>query len=211
MLIRLKRELIGPLQTPTTGLLLTNAEIKFCNTGVKTSGQVEGFYMSGFEVVLCGTSTTPSIDLSASGSLQGPAFHLVNGHVDAIGDGVHMTNLSTIHVHNVDFSHVSPAAISGTLLYLLNCLDATITDCMFASQVNKIADENGIFLTSTARTTISGNHFVTMQPTASGSCIVAYTGSTTVRVTNNIFSNVRNATDNHIGSQFYYDTDNIVE
>jgi nitrous oxidase accessory protein NosD len=202
----------GTTTDNTTGLFLTNAEIKFCKTGVQVSGLVEGFYMSGFEVAFCGTATAPVMDLSTSSTPQGLAFHLVNGHVDAQYDGVHMTNLRGIHVHNVDFLR-SQTTNPGTLLYLLNCKEATITDCTFLSDPKGAGStENGVFLTSTSFTTISGNNFGDMQqgPGETGSCIVAYTGSTTVRVTNNIFHNVGSATGNYIGSQFYYDADNII-
>ena len=58
---------------------------------------------------------------------------------------------------------------------------------------------------------ISGNTFSNLQPTSAGSCIVALSGNT-VRVTENIFENVKNAVDNRIGASLYYDPDdNIVK
>jgi len=58
---------------------------------------------------------------------------------------------------------------------------------------------------------VSGNIFRALKPTQTGSCIVAYTGSSTIRVTDNIFDLVRQAYDNRIGTSFYYDMNNIVK
>jgi hypothetical protein len=196
----------------TTGIHLTNVEIKFCNAAIVTSGWVEGFYMSGFEVVSCGTGGQPALSLASSqSSSPSPAFTLLNGHVDMIGDGVRMTNLSAIKVSHVDFEHANPVAVNGTHLALTNCIAAIISDNTFTSQVNGIANENGVFLTSTNDARVSGNIFRTLKPTQAGSCIVAYTGSSTIRVTDNIFDFVRQAYDNRIGTSFYYDTNNIVK
>jgi hypothetical protein len=202
----------SPTNIPTTGIQITNTEIKWCSTGVKTSGWVEGFYMSSFEVVFCGAAGLYALDLASSQSASpSPAFNLTNGHIDMVAGGVKMTNLSSVKVSNVDFSHVNSAAVDGTHLQLTNCIGVLICDNSFSGQANKYASENGVFLTTTQFARVSGNIFRLLKPTAAGSCIVAYTGSTTVRVTENIFATVRMATDNHIGAEFYYDSDNIVK
>jgi hypothetical protein len=196
---------------PTTGIQLTNLEIQWCNAAIVTAGWVEGFYMSGFEVVFSGTGGPPALDLKSSQvSSPSPAFTLLNGHVHMIGSGVKMTNLSAIKVSHVEFIHLQSTADS-TLLELNNCIDVVISDNSFTSQTNTFANENGVFLTTTSDARVSGNNFQSLKPTQAGSCIVANTGSSTVRVTDNIFDFVSHAYNNLIGTSFYYDTDNIVK
>ncbi|MBA3351910.1 MAG: hypothetical protein H0U23_05710 [Blastocatellia bacterium] len=196
----------------TTGLFITNAEIQWCNSAISTAGWVEGFYMSGFEVVLCGTPAgTPALNFLSTAPSQSPAFTLINGHVDMLGDGVKMQNLSAIKVSHVDFEHVNGTA-DGTYLSLTACIGAIITDCTFTSASNVFNNENGVFLTSTDQARVSGNIFRGLDPKAggTGSPIVAYTGSKTVRISGNIFKSCQNSFDNYIGSQAYYDTDNVI-
>lgn len=197
---------------PTTGLHLTNTEIKFCNSAVFTFGWVEGFYMSGFEVVLCGKNGHPALDLNSSQiSSPSPAVNLLNGHIDMIEDGVSISNFSAVKVSNVDFERVSTAAIDGTHLYLQNCLGVIISDCTFTGAPPQgTTNENGVFLSSARQVRVSGNIFRGLLPSTTGSCIVASYGSDTVRITDNIFSAVHQATANY-GTNFYYDVDNLIQ
>jgi hypothetical protein len=206
----------GTTGVGTTGLMLSNIEIKFCNTAIQTSGWVEGLYLSNFEIVDNGVSGQPSLNLMSNQSLSpSPQFHLVNGHIDTLGDGLRMTNLSSIEISHVGFAHSvnNGSTADSTILATTNCINVNITDCTFGSTTTPApANENGIFLTSTNNARISGVIFRIMKPTATGSCIVAYTGSTTVRVTDCIFDTVKQNVDNHIGTSFYYDADdNIVK
>lgn len=201
----------SPATSATTGLYLTSTEIRLCNTAVLTSGWVEGFYMSGFEIVLCGLAGKAAIDLQSSQAASpSPAFTVLNGHLDFFADGIRMLNLSAIKVSQVDFQHTSSAAIDGTHLVLTNCIAAIVTDCTFTSQLNKINNENGVFLTTTQQARVSGNIFRGLFPLVSGSPIVAYNGSQTVRITENIFKTCRNSFDNYIGGEAYYATDNVI-
>lgn len=201
----------SPTDSATTGLYLTSTEIRLCNTAVLTSGWVEGFYMSGFEIVLCGIAGHAAIDLQSSqAGSPSPAFNLMNGHLDFFADGVRMVNLSAVKVCQVDFQHTSTAAIDGTHLVLTNCIGAIVADSSFTSQTNKINNENGVFLTGVQQARVSGNIFRNLYPLQTGSPIVAYTGSKTVRVSGNIFKTCRNSFDNHIGGEAYYDADNVI-
>lgn len=144
----------------TTGIHITSTEIKYCDTGVKTSGWVEGFYMSGFEVVLCGRNGHPALDLTSSQSTrQGPEFHLINGHVDSIGDGIRMVNLASIHISNVGFGHSSSVATDGTHIFFDNCVRMTVAGCTFGGRANQYANENGIFLQNSKFAHIDGKYF----------------------------------------------------
>lgn len=167
--------------------------------------------MSNFEIVLCGTPAgTPALNLfSSQATLQSPAFTLINGHIDMLGDGVKMQNLSAVKVSHVDFEHVN-GVMDGTHLSLTKCIGAIITDCTFTSANMAFANENGVFLTTTDQARVSGNIFRTLYPNSSGSPIVAYTGSKTVRISGNIFKSCRNSFDNYIGTQAYYDADNVI-
>lgn len=189
---------VSPATIPTTGIFISNVQIKYCDYGVLTDGWVEGLYMSGFEVVLCGRNGRPVMDLKSTQSSPSPAFHLLNGHIDLIGDGVRMTNLSGVKISKVDFAHINPpVTTSGTHLHFYGCLGIQVTDCSFTGNSGslKLPDENGVFLTNSRIARISGNTFGGLQPT-NGSCIVVYSGSSGVRITDNLFNNVR---------QRYYD------
>ncbi len=200
----------SPDATATTGIFLTSTEIKFCKSAVVTSGWVEGFYMSGFEVVLCGSAGHAALDLQSSRAASpSPAFTLINGHLDFFADGVRMANLSAVKVCQVDFQHTSPLALDGTHLLLTNCIAAIIADCTFTSQTNKINNENGVFLIATQQARVAGNIFRNLYPLQTGSPIVAYNDSKTVRVSENIFKTCRNTFDNYIGNEGYYDGDNV--
>jgi hypothetical protein len=204
----------SPTTIPTTGIQISNTEIKWCNIAVQTSGWVEGFYMSGFEVVLCGTPGYALDLLSSQSGSPSPAFNLINGHVSMLAGGVKMTNLSAIKISNVDFSHVAgSSSADGTFVSLNNTIGAIIFDCTFGSQITPpISNENGVFLTNAKQTRISGNIFRLLQPTLTGSAIVPYTGTDTVRVTDNIFKTVKNIYDNNYGAtNFYYGADNFVQ
>jgi hypothetical protein len=54
-----------------------------------------------------------------------------------------------------------------------------------------VSDENGILVNDSDFVRIGGNNFTHMQPT-NGSCIVVFSNSSVTRITDNLFSNVRN-------------------
>jgi hypothetical protein len=179
---------------PSTGLQLSNLEIKWCNTALLTNGYVEGLYMTGFEFISCGRSGYPAVSLSAyAGELgsAGSLFHLVNGQVDSIGDGITMTNLILAKISNVYFRHTGTEAADGTMLAINNVSDAIVSECTFYGVDNTVSGENGIFLTDSQSVRIAGNNFSHMQPWNNGSCIVVYGSSSVVRITDNLFSSFR--------------------
>ena len=178
-----------------TGFDLSNLEVKWCNSALKTSGHTEGLYLTGFEFISCGWGGLPAADLSNSG---GGAIQLVNGTVDSVAGGVFLTDQTFVKISNVRFVHTGPEVSHGTMLYLHNGFGATVSQCSFYGVDPGTGwYENGIYVESMASVQLNGNNFNHMQP-AGGSCIVALGGATTaLRITDNLFSNV--------GSQYYID------
>jgi hypothetical protein len=179
----------------TTGLQITNFEIKFADTAVRTLGWVEGFYMTGFEVVLCGQHGVPAVDLSSfDPNNRKPSFHLVSGHIQSIEQGLRLGNLSDVRISKVNFAHAAANdqhdyTLSGTIVNINNCLDVVVSGCTFYGW--PVPNENGVFLDNSHGVRIAGNYFFHMQPT-NGSCIVVLANSDTARITDNLFNDVRN-------------------
>jgi polygalacturonase len=177
-----------------SGAQMTNLEVKWCNTALAVSGHVEGLYVTGFEFISCGRSSQPAISLSTLGDppIAGAAFHLVNGQVDAIGNGIVLNNMIFVKISNVYFRHTGSEATFGTMLSVNSVDDLVVADCTFygVDPFPVVSDENGIFLTDAHNVRIGGNNFSHMQPN-NGSCIVIWSNSSAVRITDNLFSNVR--------------------
>jgi hypothetical protein len=182
-----------------TGFNISNLQVKWCNSALKTSGHTEGLYLTGFEFISCGRGdpAVPAADLS---QVNGGAIHLVNGTVDSVGGGVFMTNQTFAKISNVRFVHTGPEASHGTMLYLHNGVGATVTQCSFYGLApGSGLYENGIFVENMASVQLNGNNFNRMRPLG-GSCIVALGGATTsFRVTDNLFSDVNSQY--HIGPE----------
>lgn len=180
----------------TTGLQLSNLDMKWCNTALRTNGWVEGLYLTGFEFVLCGQQGMPAVDLNTFDSVnRKPAFHLYNGHVDAIENGIRLTNIKGAKLSNLLLLHNSAAAIAGSIVALNNCTDAIISHCTFfgvnpANQEPDVASETGILLNNAHQVRIAGNFFSNMLPTTSGSCISVQANSNLVRITDNLFGDL---------------------
>jgi hypothetical protein len=175
---------------PTTGLQMTNLEIKFANTAVRTRGWVEGLYMTGFEIVDCGDYDMPAVDLLSTGPTNRPGFNLVNGHVESLQHGVKLTNLSAARISKVFFLHHSSddRGRSGTILTVQNCTDAVVSQCTFIGVGANIADATGIVLDNADSVQITGNSFSHMLPANSKDvCIVIMANSNVVRIVNNLF------------------------
>lgn len=187
--------------TATTGMQITNAQIKYCDSAVYTHNHVEGLYMSGFEIVLCGTNSRPALDISST-QYGAPAFNILNGHVEMIADGLRMTNLSAVKVSHVDFEHVSDAAQDGTHAFFDGCIAVSVSDCTFTGRSGKYANENGVYLNNVQLARVTGNMFRGLQPTSNGSCIVMVGGWTPILVTENLFSDIRSAYYDLIGARY---------
>jgi hypothetical protein len=191
----------------TTGFQVSNISVKWCNVGLRTEGWVEGLYMTGFEFFSCGRGDdNPSIRLNCSGVTPG-AFQLVNGVVDTVGGGLHMSNFIFAKVSNVSFKHNGSEVGHSTLLSVDNVSPVVISECSFYGMDPHGLNgpfENGIFVKNATAVQITGNYFTNMQSENAGSGIVVYDGSSVVRVTDNVFTtSVRSRIDNHVGDTYF--------
>jgi pectate lyase-like protein len=179
----------------TAGLQISNFEIKFADTAVRTLGWVEGFYMTGFEVVLCGQHGVPAVDLTSfDPNNQKSSFHLLSGHIQTLEQGIRLLNLSDVRISKVNFAHAASDGkhdftLDGTIVNISNSADVVVSGCTFFGW--PVANENGVLLDNAHGVRIAGNYFFHMQP-ANGSCIVILANSDTARITDNLFSDVRN-------------------
>lgn len=174
----------------TTGLQVSNLQVKYVQTGLQTSGWVEGVYLTGFEIVFGGREGVPMVDLAvnAPGGVQKPTFHLVNGHVQGEGGGVRLTNLTGVKISKVLFLHNTLNAVPGSMVEFNNCTDAVVSQCTFHGRGNGFANENGILLNNADFVRIAENNFTAISP-LQGSGIVVQANSEAVRITNNLFGN----------------------
>jgi hypothetical protein len=196
----------SPFDVATTGLNASNLQIKWCNSAFRTVGHVEGIYMTGFDFFDCGRGTASdgahyAVELTANVGVS-PSFlkpttaHFVNGKIDSVQGGLRTSILNT-KVSNVRFTHTGSEALDGTMLwvdghsYSGGTTDAMVTECSFYGVQSSVA-ENGVFVQDAHSVRIAGNNFTHMQP-GSGSCIVAIGTSSVVRITDNLFDNVRQA------------------
>jgi len=177
-----------PNLVAATGFNISNLQIKWCNSAFKTSGHTEGIYLTGFEFISCGRAGWFAADLN---NANGGAIHLVNGTVDTIGAGVFVQNQTFVKISNVRFLHTGPEASHATILYLHNGFGATVSQCSFYGlDPSSTLLENGIYVENMASVQLNGNNFTHMRPVG-GSCIVATgSGTTALRITDNLFSNV---------------------
>jgi hypothetical protein len=177
----------------TTGLQLSDLEIAFVNTALRTNGWVEGLYATRFEFVQCGQHDAPAVDLNSfdPANLK-PTFHLVNGHVDIIQNGIRATNLRDVKITKVLLLHNGGAERNGSMVIFNNCFDATVSQCTFIGGVYDtvfgipLTDQTGILLNNADSVQITGNFFTEMT-TATGSAITTLSTSSVVRITNNLF------------------------
>jgi hypothetical protein len=179
----------SPPRHATTGVQLSNIEVKWCNTGLEASGHAEGLYMTGFEIVSCGRNG-PAISLSGSTTGAGGVFQLANGLVDSVGGGISMSGFVYGKVANVSFRHNGSEIQSGTMLNITSVQPVQVSDCSFYGSGGTTPLENGIWLNSVTGAQISGNNFINLQAT-DGYPIVLFTGSSLARITDNLFTNVR--------------------
>jgi len=99
-----------------------------------------------------------------------------------------LQNQTFVKVSNVRFVHTGPEASHGTMLYLHNGFGATVSQCSFYGLAPGTPWlENGIYVDNMASVQLNGNNFSHMQP-AGGSCIAAVgSGTTALRITDNLF------------------------
>jgi hypothetical protein len=185
----------SPSNYQTSGLHMSNLQIKYCNTALRTNGWVENLFLTGFEFVLCGSFGSPAVDLNSSDTVNlKPAFHLVNGHVDFLEHGLRLTNLRGVKISKLLLIHTSghEQALSGTDLALNNCNDAVISQCTFIGVGYDVDDEIGIRVNNAHFVQILGNYFTHMLPlnpqgNPQDACINVQSNSSVVRIINNVF------------------------
>lgn len=184
-----------------TGIHLSNSQIKYCNRALETNGHVEGIYMTQFEITSCGWANGPAIKIGTqSDPFIGGVITLVNGRIDSVGNGVDISNYIYAKISDVYFKHSDSDPVNGTMLKMFNVKDATVTECTFHG-VNSVQSEYGIviddvipsppFAFSNTAARIDGCNFTHMQPSNQGYCIGLTGASTRIRITDNLFSDIR--------------------
>jgi hypothetical protein len=200
----------SPSDQVTTGLNASNLQIKWCNSAFRTAGHVEGIYMTGFEFFSCGRAGLYAVDLAGSigpapNYLKPATSQFVNGLIDSVGSGM-ATTLPFTKVSNVRFTHTGPEVADSTMLYINGtngAFDMMVTECSFYGvSPGQVANENGIFVYNAHSVRLAGNHFSHMQP-GNGSCIVIIGNSSVVRVTDNLFNDVRSPYYNAVGDTYF--------
>ena len=193
----------------TTQLFVNNVSMLYWGKAVKTSGHVEGFYMSNFELAGVGTYGGFAMELFATNGFgtRSPVFHLMNGHFSFLGGGVHFNNVATVKAAGVDFAHTGYGVGvggqgSGTHVYLNGVSGAIIDHCDFAGDPG-VDYENGVFAANNSSgVQVSGCTFG-LSPRFGGSALVALTGSTKIRWLDSLFDGTINRYDNYAGSNTF--------
>ncbi|HTG44177.1 MAG TPA: glycosyl hydrolase family 28-related protein [Verrucomicrobiae bacterium] len=173
----------------STGFNMSNLQVKWCNTAFRTTGHVEGVYLTGFEFTSCGRGGSPAVDLNITEPLNGGAFHLVNGTIDMVGSGLWLTNPGFVKVSNVRFKHNGPDATDGGhMVYINGGFNVTVSQCSFyGPDANSgVPWENAIFAINSASLQFNGNNFYNLKA-ASDYGIVVWGNSPSLRITDNLF------------------------
>ena len=189
----------APPNSTATQLFVTNLHVSYYKTAVRTSGPVEGLYMSGFELVFCGSATTGAMELTATrpnGDAL-PVFHIMNGHINQLFNGVKLNNLLNVKFANVNFFNIYG---TGTHLEAINCSGVNVTGCEFIDFVcsekgegcTPITAGNGIYLHNTiagksVSAKIIGNNFALQNPDG-GQAILVSAGCSRTMIFDNDFS-----------------------
>lgn len=176
----------------TTQLFLHNIYVAHFKVGIQTAGHLEGFYMNGFELLFCGSSTTPSMDLKASASNASylPVFHIENGHTDFLHNGIELTNVSSVRIFHVNFL---AQKYDGTHVYLNGCYGANISDNTFSDVNDPTYPENtsnGILCNDAHDVILKNNEFSAMPQPTNGNAIGILANCSHVRIMDNIFESV---------------------
>jgi hypothetical protein len=168
----------------TTGLQMSAIAITFANTALRTNGWVEGLSLFDFEFVLCGQLGMPAVDLNSIASLKPQSFHLYNGHVQQLENGIRATNVTGLKlrklylIHNIDINFVQP----GSIIALNNCTDAIVSQCSFLG-TGSVTPDLGIVLNNAHSVRIAGNFFAQFR----SACIGIMSDSDVVHITDNLF------------------------
>lgn len=183
----------SPNNYRTRGLQLSQLEFHYCNTALQTNGWVQDLFLNNFEFVLCGQFNMPAVDLNTSDATRQSVFHIANGHVNLLQQGMRVTRVRDFKISNVFFFHWTgdQFAGSGDHLVLQSCTGAVISQNTFNAPLGDVPSSNGINLLDSHDVRVEGNYFRDMKPGTSGSCVVVPSTCSLVRIVNNIFDNVR--------------------
>jgi len=181
---------------PATQLFLRNAYIAYYRTGVQTSGWVEGFYMSGFELVFCGSPSTAALVLTGANPNAVPIVHIQDGHINQISNGIKITNFLHVKISHVNFFNM--IAPNGSHIKLTNCSEAILTDNDFGDY--DPGASNGIYLVNNQGARICGNNF---SLPSGGACVFVDATSTQTKILDNNFNGFVTPINNLAGTQTY--------
>jgi hypothetical protein len=155
--------------------------------GIKTSGAVEGFYLSKFELVFCGhplPNSKAAMELSA-GDAPGIVFHISDGHVNQVANGIRLTNIWHAKISQVNFFNIK---YDGTHITLANCRSVMITDNNFEDYgIAGETNSNGIYSINSSQVRLAGNSIALATTTTSGHCITVDSASRKVKILDNMF------------------------
>jgi hypothetical protein len=180
----------------STQLFLHNIYVSYFQIGIATSGDVEGFYMSGFELLFCGYPDNfhAAMQLTAyNPNGRGPVFHISDGAINQISSAIRMSLINDIKISNVDFLNQK---WDGTHVSLTDCSEVTITNNHFTNNflLNPQTQSNGIYVFATSPYSSSkiimfGNTFENMYSTqiTGGSCIVLEANCRQVKILDTLF------------------------
>lgn len=199
-----------PQSSGATQLFVKNLYASFYKTGVRTSGHVEGLYMSGFELVFCGSQSTGAMEITGQVDTNGaavPAFHIMNGHINQLYNGIRMSNLVSVKISHVNFYNIFGL---GNHIALTNVVGASITENGFGDHdcapsppgppCTPITTGNGIYLLgNTDGTRIAGNLFG-LNNQGGGDCIVVESGCQKTSILDNDFGDSAHRINNMAGS-----------
>jgi hypothetical protein len=175
---------------PATQIFLHNIHISYFQIAVATSGWVEGFYMSGFELIFCGYPSPNShaaMELTGANPNAVPVFHISDGHINQISSGIRITNAVTVDISRINFL---AQKYDGTHVTLTNCSGVQVNDNAFnAVNVSGETMENGIYSINSHSVVMRGNSFAhVITPGVNGSCIVVDSASSQAKILDNTFA-----------------------
>lgn len=176
--------------SPATQLFISDIYVCFYQNGIKTSGHVEGFYLSKFELVFCGhplPNYKAAMDLSAAGTNNAPGlvFHISDGHVNQVSHGIRLTNIWHAKISQVNFFNIK---YDGTHLTLVDCRSVMITDNNFEDfGISGETHSNGIYSVNSSQVRLAGNSIALAASTTMGHCIAVDSASRKVKILDNMF------------------------
>ena len=190
----------GGTNDAATCAFLHNIYLKYFQTGISTSGWVESFRLSDFEIFFCGSlGSHAAMELMGATGGQNPGgavplFHISDGHINQISSGMRLSNTNGARISDVDFLN---QLYDGTHLQLTNCSDVNLVNNHFSNNIDHNSGQtvsNGIYVISAAPGSssgiiMSGNSFAHMYVgnIVNGSCIAIQQPATAVKILDTLF------------------------